>query len=144
MLAPYQVAACYALTIEAFNIACSYQTPVILLSDQWLGQTLVALDDDFVRRDYPVKPVKRPTRDDAGSYRRYAQTKDHVSPMSVAGDEGLTYRTTGLTHDDKGAPAFDADTSEKLHHKRSAKLDPNFIERVELLNKNSESKFFNH
>jgi hypothetical protein len=25
-----------------------------------------------------------------------------------------------------------------------AKHDPNFIERVELLNKNSESKFFNH
>jgi len=124
VLAPHHVAACYSLTIEAFNIACAYQTPVVLLSDQWLGQTLVALDDDFIRRDYPIEAVKRPTRGDAGSYRRYAQTTDHVSPMSVAGDEGLTYRTTGLTHNDRGAPAFDADTSETLHYKRSAKLDP--------------------
>jgi 2-oxoglutarate ferredoxin oxidoreductase subunit alpha len=124
VLAPHHVAACYSLSIEAFNIACSYQTPVILLSDQWLGQTIVSLDDEFIKRDYHVEAARPPTRDDAGGYHRYAHTADHVSPMSVAGDEGLTYRTSGLTHDDRGAPAFDAATNEALHHKRSAKLAP--------------------
>jgi len=124
VLAPHDVAACYSLTIEAFNIACLYQTPVILLSDQWLGQTLVALDDDFIRRDHPIEAVKRPTPEDSGNYRRYAQTADSISPMSLAGDEGFTYRTTGLTHNEAGAPSFDADTSQGLHCKRAAKLDP--------------------
>jgi 2-oxoglutarate ferredoxin oxidoreductase subunit alpha len=38
VLAPYDVADCFHIAVEAFNIAEAYQTPVIVLSDQYLGQ----------------------------------------------------------------------------------------------------------
>jgi pyruvate/2-oxoacid:ferredoxin oxidoreductase alpha subunit len=44
--------------------------------------------------------------------------------MSIAGEEGFTFQTTGLTHTDAGAPAFDFETHHKLHEKRWQKLLP--------------------
>jgi pyruvate/2-oxoacid:ferredoxin oxidoreductase alpha subunit len=63
-----------------------------------------------------------PAADDIGDYHRYRLTKDFISPMSAVGDEGLVYRTTGLTHTEKGAPAFDYETHHRLHDKRWKKL----------------------
>jgi 2-oxoglutarate ferredoxin oxidoreductase subunit alpha len=123
VLAPYDVEGCYRLTRESFNIAEYFQTAVILLSDQWLGQTLVAINGEPLKKEYPIIERKRPA---SGSrdYHRYQITKDSISPMAIAGDEGLTYRTTGLTHDDEGAPAFDFETHHRLHEKRWQKLLP--------------------
>lgn len=124
VLAPYDIDGCYRLVIEGFNIAEGFQTPVILLSDQWLGQTFVAVNDGFMKSDYSVVQRKRPAAEDADGYLRYRLTDDFVSPMAVAGDEGFTYRTTGLTHDQRGAPAFDHQTHQSLHEKRWGKLAP--------------------
>lgn len=124
VIAPYDVKGCYRLVIESFNIAECFQTPVILLSDQWLGQTFVAIDDEFLREYHPVKGRKKPSNEDIKDYHRYQLTEDLISPMAVAGDEGFTYQATGLTHNDKGAPAFDHETHQKLHEKRRNKLAP--------------------
>ena len=124
VIAPYDVEGCYRLVIESFNIAEHFQTPVIVLSDQWLGQTFVAIDDEFLKRDHPIKGRKRPLNKDIEDYHRYQLTEDLISPMAVAGDERLAYQTTGLTHDDKGTPAFDHETHQKMHEKRWKKLAP--------------------
>ena len=44
--------------------------------------------------------------------------------MANIGDDGLMYRTSGLTHNQDGAPAFDAETHNTLHEKRWRKLLP--------------------
>lgn len=124
VIAPYDLEGCYRLIIESFNIAQYYQTPVILLSDQWLGQTLVATNSNFLKKDYPKKEIKRPTRKDLGHYYRYKLTDDFISPMAVVGDEGLVYQTTGLTHGEKATPAFDFQTQQIMHEKRWKKLMP--------------------
>jgi 2-oxoglutarate ferredoxin oxidoreductase subunit alpha len=123
VLAPYHVVGCYALTIEAFNVASHFQVPVILLSDQWLGQTLVAVED-FQNGDYPILERRVPPDEARDRYRRYEPTADDISPMSAAGDEGFVYQTSGLTRTEKGSPAFDADTQQMLHRKRWGKLLP--------------------
>ncbi len=122
VLAPYDVEGCYRLAAESVVIAEHYQTAVILLSDQWLGQTLVATSDDFLHKDYAQALRKKPETGQAGNYRRYSPAEDFISPMADAGDEDTTYQTSGLTHNETGAPAFDAETHQRLHHKRWQKL----------------------
>jgi 2-oxoglutarate ferredoxin oxidoreductase subunit alpha len=123
VIAPYNVEGCYHLAIESFNIAERFQTLVILLSDQWLGQTLVATNDEFLRKDYPTERRKL-ARNALEDYHRYRLTEDLISPMADVGDEGLVYQTTGLAHNEKGTPAFDFETHQRMHHKRWQKLMP--------------------
>ncbi len=124
VIAPYDVEGCYRLVIESINIAQYFQTVVVLLSDQWLGQTLVAVNDEFLKKDYPLVERKKPDGKDPGGYRRYQLGGDSISPMAVAGDEGLVYQITGLSHNEGGAPAFDAETHQSMHEKRWQKLAP--------------------
>jgi len=124
VMAPYDLEGCYRLLIESISISQYFQTLVLLLSDQWLGQTLVATNEEFMTKDCSLKERKRPTKDDMGKYHRYRLTEDLISPMADVGDEGLAYQTTGLTHNEKGAPAFDFETHQKMHNKRWMKLQP--------------------
>jgi 2-oxoglutarate ferredoxin oxidoreductase subunit alpha len=124
VIAPYDVEGCYRLGIESFNIAEYFQTPVILLSDQWLGQTFVAIDDELFKRAHPIRARIKPSKHDTEDYHRYKLTEAFISPMAIAGDKGFAYQTTGLTHNDKGAPSFDHETHQKMHQKRWWKLAP--------------------
>jgi 2-oxoglutarate ferredoxin oxidoreductase subunit alpha len=118
------VEGCYRLVIESFSISECYQTPVILLSDQWLGQTTVATSSDFLTRDCSVARRRIPGRHHREEYRRYELTGDYISPMALAGDEGFVYQATGLTHNEKGRPSFDFATHQRTHEKRWQKLAP--------------------
>ena len=124
VMAPYDVEGCYRLVHESFDIAENFQTVVILLSDQWLGQTFVATNGGFLEREYHSVSRKKPGKKDLNGYHRYRLTDDHISPMSDVGDEGLMYRTSGLSHNVDGAPAFDFETHQGLHQKRWKKLMP--------------------
>jgi 2-oxoglutarate ferredoxin oxidoreductase subunit alpha len=124
VIAPYNMEGCYRLLIEGFSISEYYQAPVIVLSDQWLGQTTVAASSDFLAKDYVVASRKKPGEEYRGQYRRYELTEDHISPMAFAGDEGFVYQATGLTHNEKGRPAFDFATQQRMHEKRWQKLAP--------------------
>jgi len=124
VIAPYDVQGCYRLVIESINIAQYFQTPVVLLSDQWLGQGVVAINRGFLQEEYPIEERKRADIEDLGNYHRYRLTEDSISPMAVVGDEGLAYQTTGLAHNEEGAPSFDAETHGLMHEKRRKKLAP--------------------
>jgi 2-oxoglutarate ferredoxin oxidoreductase subunit alpha len=124
VIAPYDVQGCYRLVIESINIAQYFQTPVLLLSDQWLGQGLVAINADFLQEDYPIEGRKSPEGRGLHDYDRYRLTEDCISPMAVVGEEGLSYQTTGLAHNEEGAPSFDPETNRLMHEKRWKKLAP--------------------
>jgi 2-oxoglutarate ferredoxin oxidoreductase subunit alpha len=124
VVAAYSVKGCYRLLIESFNISEYYQTPVILLSDQRLGQTTVATNSDFLTKDYSMARRKRPGGEYQEQYERYELTEDYISPMASAGDEGLTYQATGLAHNEHGRPSFDFATNQRMHEKRWQKLAP--------------------
>jgi 2-oxoglutarate ferredoxin oxidoreductase subunit alpha len=124
ILAAYSVKGCYRLLIESFNISEYYQTPVILLSDQRLGQTTVATNSDFLTKDYSMVSRKRPGGEYQEQYQRYELTEDYISPMAFAGDKGLTYQATGLAHNENGRPSFDFATNQCMHEKRWQKLAP--------------------
>lgn len=124
VLAAYDLEGCYRLLIESFNISEWYQTPVILLSDQRLGQTTVALSSDLLRRDYPIIERRRPDPQYHGQYQRYELTEDYISGMAAVGDEGTVYQVTGLSHNERGRPSFDFVNHQRMHEKRWLKLAP--------------------
>ena len=124
VIAAYDMEGCYRLVIESFNISEYYQAPVILLSDQRLGQTTVASGSDFLTRDYALAQRKRPRVEQRERYWRYELTDDYISPMASAGDEGFAYQATGLSHNEGGRPAFDFATNQRMHEKRWQKLAP--------------------
>lgn len=124
VLAPYNLEGCYRLCVEAFNLAEYYQVPVILLSDQWLGQTLVATDEDFLKKEYQIIERKKPSEKKREDYRRYRLAEDFISPMANVGDEGFVYQTTGLCHNEEGKPVQSQEMSQLMHEKRRKKLLP--------------------
>ncbi len=124
VLSPYDVESAYRLVIKGFNLSEYYQTLVIILSDQLLSQTPVSLDDDFLKREYPIIGRKKPSEAERDNYRRYEETGDYVSPMSSIGDEGGVYQTAGLSHTADGSHEPDFKTLEQWHEKLSRKLEP--------------------
>ncbi len=123
VIAPYDMEGCYRLAIESINIAQQFQTPVILLSDQWLGQTFISTSDEFLKQYYPIESVKRATNT-LEEYHRYRLTENFISPMADVGSEGLAYQTTGLSHNEKGEPSFSFENNQIMHLKRWSKLLP--------------------
>jgi 2-oxoglutarate ferredoxin oxidoreductase subunit alpha len=101
VVAPQSVGDCLFTTQWAVYLAESLQVPTIVLSDQFIGQAVAAID-----RPADVAFIgRRLTADNvAGSYRRYALTAGGVSPMAVPGVRGGQYTADGLTHNERGTP----------------------------------------
>lgn len=123
VLAPHGLKSAWRLTRDAFNIAETFQTPVIVLSDQQLGQSTYAFDGDFMDWDYLVAERLKPSPG-GGKYLRYEDTPDGVSPMANFGDQGFTYQASGLSHRADGSHASSFEVLEAWHAKIARKLEP--------------------
>jgi 2-oxoglutarate ferredoxin oxidoreductase subunit alpha len=104
---------CFDLTVEAFNIADSYRIPVFILMDEVVAHMTERVEIPAAE-DIPFQGRKRPSHK-PGSERHfpYAVGEDGVPAMAHAG-EGYKVHMTGLTHDERGYPALDADTHNQL------------------------------
>ncbi|MCE5182274.1 MAG: 2-oxoacid:acceptor oxidoreductase subunit alpha [Betaproteobacteria bacterium] len=111
---------CIGLTVEAFNLAETYQCPVLLLSDGSLAFSTQTIP-------YPdpasYKLVSRKRWDGKKAYQRYAITDDFISPMADPGTPGGMHIATGLEHDQAGEPSYTAANHEAMQAKRFRKLD---------------------
>jgi 2-oxoglutarate ferredoxin oxidoreductase subunit alpha len=121
VLAATDVADCYTATVDAFNIAEEFQLPVVLLTDQFVGQRKEATG--ALPLDHPVIDRVRPTEGQLGDgYRRYEETTSGISPMSVVGMKGGQYQTAGIEHDELGHPTSMFVLHEQMNAKRYRKL----------------------
>lgn len=111
----------YHATVEAFNLAEEFQIPVIVLSDQSIAQRRETLDAESLT--HAVRDRRLATPEELTEYRRYRETEDGVSPMSVPGMKGGTYQTNGLEHDEQGRPSSMFITHERMNAKRYRKLE---------------------
>ena len=122
VLACSDVEDCFHTTVEAFNIAEEYQLPVLVLSDQSVGQRKETLLPATLRHE--VRDRALPTAEDLVAYERYKDTSDGVSPMAIPGMHGGAYQTNGLEHDEAGRPTNMYLTHEKMNAKRYRKMWP--------------------
>ena len=124
VLAPTTVEDTFRLTVEAFNLAEQYQTPVVILSDQEIAQRKETVDPIDVSR-LAVIERQRPTPEQlTQGYQRFADTPSGVSPLSHPGMEGGAYLAAGIEHDVRGAPTASGAVHAAMNHKRFRKLGP--------------------
>ena len=146
VLAPTSVRDCFYQTVNAFNLAEKYQTPVILL-----GDTLLNVRSESIPRPdlNEVEVVDRllfsengngvsdevGVGDEVGSmngeYNRYVLTENGVSPMSIPGQAGGQYIATGLEHNEEGLHRYDEATHTIMTKKRFRKLERAALEAPE-------------
>jgi 2-oxoglutarate ferredoxin oxidoreductase subunit alpha len=93
VLAPQSVSDCLFATQWAAYLAETLQTPAIVLSDQFVGQTLAIVerpaDVAFIGQRFKATDVTI-----AGEYKRYALAANGVSPMAFRDCAALSTRRT--------------------------------------------------
>lgn len=121
VLAPTSVNDCIMTAEWAVYLAESLQTPVIVLSDQALGQANAVIDPTTRR----PAPLKRRTNGVApgAQFKRYAIGPDPVTPMPAPGAEGYQWVGEGLTHNEVGIPVSGASAHVAQINKRAKKLE---------------------
>ena len=129
-LCPNSPQECFDLTIASFNLSERYRTPVFLMMDECVGHMMErvvippAEEIDLEERAYTeLKP---------GDYYPY-NVRDTLVPEMIKAGDGYNVHITGLTHDDRGYPAMNADAQQKLVKRLVEKIrrDVEEITRVE-------------
>ncbi len=118
-LAPSTAKESFDLTIEAFNLAERFRTPVILLLDEEVGHGSERVVLDEIPKDKLVER-KRPDKSPE-DYLPYEHTDDGIPPMADYGT-GYRWHATGLSHDETGFPTGNPDEIEKLHRRLLRKV----------------------
>ncbi len=130
ILAPRNPEECFRLTAQAFNLAEIYQTPIIVMSDLYLGEGFRTVD----KLDFNVPIVRGMMAADGGTaqgYKRYQITDSGVSPRALPGMKGFEFVAATDEHMENselisdvlsGLPEF-VEERRKMHAKRMRKLD---------------------
>ncbi|MBN1577174.1 MAG: 2-oxoacid:acceptor oxidoreductase subunit alpha [Chitinispirillaceae bacterium] len=106
VIAPATVEECFSATVTAFNCAEHYQCPVIVLSDSTLGMmkrviAKSALESPvIINRDIFTGSDDTPT-----PWLRYRLTDSGTNPLTIPGVSSVTYRATGIEHNEDSTPA---------------------------------------
>jgi 2-oxoglutarate ferredoxin oxidoreductase subunit alpha len=123
VLAPISVGDVFGITVEAFNIAEHYQTPVILLSDQEIAQRKETVDP-IDTSAFPVVDRRKPTEAEMVNYSRFRITESGISPISQPGLPGGNYLASGIEHNELGRPTASGEMHAKMNEKRFRKFNP--------------------
>jgi len=123
VLAPTSVRDTFDVTVEAFNLAEQYQTPVVLLSDQEISQRKEIIDPIDTSR-YALVDRLRPQGAELDGYLRFRATDSGVSPISHPGMKGGNYLGAGIEHNENGDPTASGSMHARMSEKRFRKLEP--------------------
>ena len=119
----------FDLTIRAFNLSEQYRTPVLVMTDAEVGhmtEKVVIPPPEEIETFPRRKPTVPP-----GEYLPYKADDDLVPPMADFG-EGYRIHITGLTHDERGYPATDAETQDTLVNRLIEKIRKNKDDIIQL------------
>jgi 2-oxoglutarate ferredoxin oxidoreductase subunit alpha len=139
VVAPADVADCYNLIIQAFNMAERYQMPVLFLTDQSLTARVESVDRSIFKPAEIQERVQYNAQESNGAsengkvpvgagvaveaFNRYAYTASGISPITTPGPGATAYVATGLEHDERGHPDYEPEDHTAMMEKRFRKLD---------------------
>jgi 2-oxoglutarate ferredoxin oxidoreductase subunit alpha len=128
ILSPGTVEECFEAGWRAFNLAEKYQCPAIILSDNFLANSVRTIDTDAL--DFVGVQIDRGELlavEDLdrleGEYLRYAYTESGISPRALPGHPKSVYQATGNEHMADGHLTEDAEARRMQVEKRLRKLD---------------------
>lgn len=115
---------CFDAALEACRIAVRYRTPVILLSDTFLGNSsepwLIPAVDDLPKIDPNFATGPNAGQD----FMPYLRDERLARPWAVPGTPGLRHRLGGLEKEDgSGDISYDPANHERMTKIRQAKVD---------------------
>ncbi len=125
VLAPGDVQESFELAAKALNLAEKYQLPVIIMSDKFLGESHFSTDrfDDSMIRIERGKIVKNlPKLKPNERFKRYAFTKDGVSPRPLPGEQNGMHVCSSYEHNEYGFSSESFTNRAKMVQKRARKL----------------------
>ena len=118
---------CFAVTMEACRIAVKYMTPVILLSDGYIGNGTqpwkIPEEKDFPLLEINKNKIKQENlQKNFAPYQRDSKTL--ARPWVLPGQEGFEYRIGGLEKEDiTGNVSYDAKNHDKMCRLREQKIN---------------------
>lgn len=128
IMAPRNPEECFEVAWRAFNLAETYQCPVFIITDLYLGEMWRTIEPP----SFEV-PIIRGLMANGGEaeYRRYAITESGISPRAIPGQEGLMFAAGSDEHDEKGDLISDilagvpeyVDVRGRMMEKRMRKLE---------------------
>ncbi len=126
----------FDLTIRAFNLSEKYRTPVLVMTDAEVGHMTEKVvippveEIEIINRPLVHKGDLEP--DHFRIFRDSpASDPKHISPMVKAGD-GYRIHVTGLTHDERGYPAMNAEANQWNVTRLIEKINANRKEIIEV------------
>lgn len=125
VLAPGDARECFYATVQAFNLADRYQTPVFILTDKFLGEsqaTIEPFSTNHLERDRGAVNYV-PQQGENGLYDRYRITADGISPRTLPGMPGGVYTANSDEHDDIGTVDESVENRIAMMEKRMRKLE---------------------
>lgn len=128
-LCPNSPQECFDMTIRAFNLAEKYRTPVFLMMDECIGhmmEKVVIPPAEAIECEPRHYTSKEP-----GDYHPYGEMEGMVPKITRSG-LGHNIHVTGLTHDERGYPAMNADTHQELVTRLMDKIRLNTDDIIEL------------
>jgi 2-oxoglutarate ferredoxin oxidoreductase subunit alpha len=140
-LCPNSPQECFDLTIQAFNYSEKYRVPVLVMTDETIGHMFEKV---IIPEAEKINIINRPRPKeniDKKKYLPYKSNGNMIAPMAFAG-EGFKLHTTGLTHDERGYPAVDAETQHKMVPRLIDKIKLNVDDIVKFEEKNIEDAEF--
>ncbi len=111
---------CFYAAFEAFQIAVKYMTPVIMLSDGYLGNGSEPWRVPNID-DLPKIPVNHDIKPEG--FQPYSRDEHMARPWALPGSKGLAHRIGGLEKEDiTGKVSYDPMNHEKMVQIRAAKV----------------------
>ncbi len=113
---------CFDMTMEAARIALKYMTPVMLLTDEYIGQA----SEPWRIPDVGALPEIAPHfAEDANTFKPYARNPETLGRMwAIPGMQGMEHRIGGLEKEDgSGVVSHDPINHQKMVELRQRKVD---------------------
>ncbi len=125
VLAPGDTEEAYKLTIEAFNLADKYQTPVFIMGDKYLLEGHQSVEKFKVQSSkFKVDRGKLLTQEELlkiTNYKRYQITDDGISPRAIPGMRNSLHQANSYEHGQDGHTTEEASERKDQVDKRNKK-----------------------
>jgi 2-oxoglutarate ferredoxin oxidoreductase subunit alpha len=128
VLTPGTIQEAFEAGWRAFNLAEKYQTPVIIITDNFLANSFRAIDEADLNFDaVTIERGELLSEKDLsklnGDYRRYAVTESGISPRALPGHPNAVYVASGNEHTTEGRITEEIDLRIAQMEKRMRKAE---------------------
>jgi len=116
--APADPGEAYHWSAAAIRLSWKYQIPAFILADKTLSEGSYSVDPDRLA-DLPVSDPA--LWDGEGTYRRYLDVPEGISPLAFPGRKNATVKVNSYAHDEDGITTEEASLVAKMADKRARK-----------------------